>query len=159
MRRYPWARRRRRAPVAPYCPWPLPAGFQAALRAVPPGFTDDGCSGGPDAVAGLDFSVVCLLHDVEYCTRANPPGGMNVTKHRLADARLRVRCWHLLRHERPVAAAWMPLVYFQVLRAFGRAAYDSCGPRPQGATAGQMVRGLCRHSLPMPAWMRADPYR
>ena len=148
------ARRRRPVVDGPFCPWPLPVGDVhrlARLEALH--FIDDGCSNSPDGWFWVVYAWACRLHDADYCTRANPPGWMTDAHRRLADESLRFRLSHALRAAAEMAGtlwvAVIPVAYWTALRQFGDGAYDTCGVRPVGATAGQMARGLCRHGLAM----------
>jgi hypothetical protein len=114
----------------------------AVIRSYFPGFSDDGCTVSPDGLFGYDFSWACRIHDWRYCTRCHPPGSMSRLARRFADEELRMH----MRASLPwYTRGWVPLVYRLVVRFFGRfGAWDSCGPE-----AGD----LCRHQIPMPAWM------
>jgi hypothetical protein len=64
----------------------------------------------------------------------------------------------LMREYLPLLLDWTAgLVFRSLYLAGGWGWWNSCGPRPFGANAGQLAQGFCRHGLAMPDWMRRNP--
>lgn len=120
---------------------PLPAMARYYLRLIPSRFKDDGCSNSLDSWFGFDFRWACRIHDWFYCTRCHLVGTMTSRKRQRADLLLR----RFLRASVPWRWGWLKWIYWLgVHYGGGIKAFDSCGPE-----AGE----LCRHNMPMPAWM------
>jgi hypothetical protein len=128
-----------------------PAWIQQLLERVPEGFADDGCSRGPDRVFRFDLRHACRLHDWRGCTRCHGPG--DLTLDRMIEANLELE--RIIADALPWRWRWLKWPYYWAVKRFnGDVAWDSCGPNPRGASAGQIAQGLCRHSMPEPEWMR-----
>lgn len=113
----------------------------AAEPSIPAGFRDDGCSGAPDRLFGVDLRWACRVHDWMYCTRAWPPGHLDQAHRHEADRAL----GRMIRGALPWSLKWIGWLYYRMVHRYGGDhAYDSCGPE-EGA--------WCRHNLPRPGWM------
>jgi hypothetical protein len=129
---------------------PLPVSLGVLLRRLPPGWVDDGLSCFPDSILGWDIGPAGSGHDAYYCSRMWPAGRMDDAHKREGDARLRDWVWELL----PFGLRMIGYVIFLgVWRGgYGPGRYDTCGRKPEGATAEQRSAGLCRHGLSTADW-------
>lgn len=121
------------------------------IASLPSTWVDDGLSGFPDSVMGWDISAAGTGHDAYYCTRIWPRGWMDAEHRDEGDAKIGEWIWVLL----PFGVRTVGLAVAQAVHYFGGInAYDSCGLRPRGASAGQLAAGQCRHGVPRPEWMK-----
>lgn len=114
---------------------------------IPDGFKDDGCTKWFDKLFGYDLSDLCRAHDYAYCTRCHPPGCMTYGAKIRADLELSKG----MKARLPWWLDWTSGAVYRSVYLFGPFnAFDSCGPE-----AGER----CRHNMPRPDWMPAEPLR
>lgn len=130
---------------------PLPDDLAALLAKRPSTWVDDGLSGFPDSVFGWDISQAGTGHDMYYCSRLWPAGALDRAWREKADAALGRWVHALLPFGLRLSGYAVALAVYEF---GGMKAFDSCGSRPYGATAGQLAAGLCRHGCPAPDWLR-----
>ncbi len=124
-----------------------------ALALIPKGFTSDGLSGGfPDWMfQRWNLTEIDWPHAHRYCQRCWPAGALHPRAQKWADRQLNA-------HANERLPWWLKIVPFILLggvRAGGHGSFDTCyANHPDGATAAQRREGLCRHSMPMKAWMQ-----
>jgi hypothetical protein len=130
-----------------------------------PAFKDDGLSFFPDwiykYILHLSLTPAGRIHDWHYCARCHDIGSMSQKARLFADLALRVHAKEILRTPRPTTNRFLrwvrfvraryprlaPRILYRGVRIGGGAnAWNSCGN-----TRGE----LCRHNMPMPAWMKA----
>lgn len=130
---------------------PIPPEAQEVLDQVPAVFTDDGCSNSPDRILRFEFRWVCRIHDWRGCTRCWPAGSRTLDEMFAGNEEI----WRHMGVALPLRYRWARWIYYAILARFnGDVAWDSCGPNPREASDEQLALGQCRHSMPMPDWMR-----
>jgi hypothetical protein len=129
---------------------PIPHDLYGLLLRRPDTWVDDGLSNFPDSILGWDISPAGTGHDMGYCTRMWPAGQLDRAHREHYDAKLGE--W-----VRALLPFGLRLVGYAVFAATyqlgGLKAFNSCGPKAYGASAGQIAQGLCRHGVPKPEWM------
>jgi hypothetical protein len=128
---------------------PIPLDLYGLLMCRPSTWVDDGLTSFPDSILGYDISPAGSGHDMYFCTRCWPAGRLTRDHKEEADRKLGQWVRALL----PFGLRWVGWMVFLGVYTFSDRAFDTCGPKPRGATAGQMAAGLCRHGCPKPKWM------